>query len=99
MSGAEPRPPALTSPDAVPQTVSDKGAFHVPFEVLLRISEELPPPSRVALALSCKPIFAAHSDARAIRHLTREELVGDPRLLERDAPNDFLCFGCLRLRP
>lgn len=73
--------------------------LRVSFEILDMIARELPPPSRVALALSCKAIIAVLTSTRAIRNLNRREIIEALQLLERDTPGHFLCFGCLRLCP
>lgn len=73
--------------------------LHLPPEIFDMIARELPPPSCVALALSCRAAFSAPSSTRAIRNLGRQEMIEALLLLERDAPDHFMCFGCLRLCP
>lgn len=71
----------------------------VPREVLFIVSDQLPAPSRTALALTCKSVFASLCPARRFPPASKEEMASTLLLLEKDAPNWFLCFGCVRLQP
>ncbi|KAK1984028.1 hypothetical protein LZ30DRAFT_815108 [Colletotrichum cereale] len=71
----------------------------VPREVLFMVADQLPLPSRIALALVCKSGFASLCPVRPLLPLEKEDLLAILFLLSKDMPNWFLCFGCNRMRP
>lgn len=96
MSEAEHQVIAAAGPDTA---VRGRCFLDVTPEIVHMIAGELPRPSRVAFSLTCRGVFAALSRTRAVGKLSQREMLEALRLLERDAPNHFLCFGCLRLCP
>lgn len=62
------------------------------------ISDRLPIPSHIALALACKSLFTSLYPTAKFPSLSKEDLVDLLLCLERDISGQFLCFGCTRLR-
>lgn len=83
-------------------TEAQKNPFRlpsVPVKVLLMIADALPISSRIALALVSRWFFSALCPTRRFLKQKQDDLLVTLVLLERDAPDWFLCFGCTRLRP
>lgn len=83
-------------------TETQKNPFRlpsVPVEVLCMIADALPISSRIALALISRWFFSALCPTRRFLKQKQDDLLATLVLLERDAPDWFLCFGCTRLRP
>lgn len=71
----------------------------LPPELKLMISEELPPVSRVSLALACKTLFHCLYPSGKSLDVSDEDKIDFLLLLEKDDPKLFVCFACKKLWP
>lgn len=87
--------------EAVKSSTDAKGFYSAPREVLFTITDHLPANSKVALALAGKFFFTSlYPDGIRITELeNKEDRLCLLLLLEQDAQDLYLCFGCKRLRP
>ncbi|KAF6808277.1 hypothetical protein CMUS01_13934 [Colletotrichum musicola] len=71
----------------------------MPRELLFIVADQLPTASRTTLALACKSLFISLCPTGRFPELDNGDLLAVLLMLEKDAPNIYLCFGCTRLRP
>lgn len=71
----------------------------LPLELLFMVADQLPAPSLIILALSCRSLFAHLCPTSQFPKLNNADLCTVLLMLEKGAPNWYLCFGCTRLRP
>ncbi|CAM1501667.1 Fc.00g036510.m01.CDS01 [Cosmosporella sp. VM-42] len=76
------------------------GFSHIPVDLLFMIFDLLPPVAAITLSLTCKSLFATFSQAGRLQNVlaSSEDWTAFLLCLERDIPNHYLCFGCMKLR-
>lgn len=87
--------------NGIPQSTppSLEGILTLPPELKLMISEELPPLSRVFLALASKAFFYCLCPNGKFLDISDEDRMEILLFLEKENPELFVCFSCKRLWP
>lgn len=67
--------------------------------MLFMVADQLPAAWRATLALSCKSLFASLCPTGQLPELDIDDRCTVLLILEKEAPNWYLCFGCVRFRP